>query len=310
LNENRNLKIANASEGYNRQQIHSHKRKVGFNIRPVKHNHESYKDLNNHNNVNKKKSKKNMINEFIEKTKTLTSNILKRNKTGVKIRKNGNRNSVQCRRNSDQISYLSNYGQIIKKTKSLYKNGKNDNYINFKNDNIFINKSINHKCINLKSSLKKKKDSLKNKKKIVKNDIFNDSKRNSIQSDLSDYYLNKKSVDLKGSFKERDTIKKDQKSSLVASNSTQKNLENILNLRESNDIASKNSTIICPSLNPEKPSSRKLFVGNKNKSKFKRATTSMTNAKKVNRNKISKVISLDTHIKSLKDRLKKSLVIG
>ena len=78
MNGNRNCKIVNPSEGYNRQQIHSHKRKVGFNIRPVKHNHQSYKDLNKHNNVGRKKSQKNLINEFIEKTKTLTSNILKK----------------------------------------------------------------------------------------------------------------------------------------------------------------------------------------------------------------------------------------
>ena len=307
FNENRNRKIANASERYNHQKKNSQKRKVGFNIRPVKHNHESYKDLSNHNNTNRKKSKKNMINEFIEKAKTLTSNILNRNKTGVKVSKKGNRNSGQGQRNSNQISDFSNNDQIIKKTQSLY---KNDNYLNFKNDNIFINKSNNNNCISLKSSLKKKKGILKNKKKMVKNDIFNDSNHNSIQSDLSDYYLNKKTVDFKGSYKESDSIRKDQKSSLVTGNSIQKNLTNILNLPESSDIASKQSTIIRRSMSPKRPMPIKSFIGNKNKSKFERATTSMTDVKKVNYDKISKVMRLDTQIKSLKEQLKRSLVIG
>ena len=123
LNVNRNHKIVNASEGYNHKIIHNQKRKVAFNIRPVKHNHDSYKDLNN-NNFSRKKSKKNMINEFIEKAKTLTSNILKRNETGVKVAKKGNKNTGQGQRNSNQISDFSNIGQIIKKTKSSCKNGR------------------------------------------------------------------------------------------------------------------------------------------------------------------------------------------
>ena len=75
---------------------------------------------------------------------------------------------------------------MYKKTKSSY---KNDNYINFKNDNISINNINKGNSITLKSSLKKKKCILKNKKKLFKNEIYNDYNYNSLFSDLSENYL-------------------------------------------------------------------------------------------------------------------------
>ena len=298
INGNRNHKIINASEGNNH--IHIQKKKVAFNLKPIKHpnNNELYKDLN----YNRIKSKKSMLNQFIEKTKTFGSNLIKRNKTGIKADKKDNNILHRNSNPNIEVSNTIKSNSLIKKTKSSY---KNDNYINFKNDNISINNINKGNSITLKSSLKKKKCILKNKKKLFKNEIYNDSNYNSLFSDLSENYLNKKSEDIKGNYKERDLMKKDKTSSLVFSNkSIQKNLTHFLNF-DSSDITSKNSSIIGNSLSPKRMK-RSFWNSSKTKDKFKRATTSVSDIMK---HKSSKINRFDTQIKNLKQMIKKSLIL-
>ena len=205
--ENKNNKLNSSSEyNYyiNNNINHNQKRKVGFNL--------NQSDSTNNNNSNKdsikKKSKKNVkndchvnvsrtiknklrLNDFIKKATSFGSHVIKKNKTGVKIE--NKTNTIVHINSSSKNDNIIDTKSSIKKTQSVL---PNNSYLNFKNDNIYINKNHNKNSISLKASLKKKKGILKNKNKNKK-EVFNESIQNSLLSDISDYYLNKKSIDKK-----------------------------------------------------------------------------------------------------------------
>ena len=308
-NNNENNQTTNSPEEYGLHQFKSQKRKVAFNLKPVKNsnNQESYKDLecqvNNH--ANRKKSKKNLLKDFIVKTTTITKKIIKRNQTGAKVEKKVNINND--RRKSNPINFLSYNNQLIKKTKL---SSKNDNCLNFKNDNINLNKINKHDWISSIPSGKKIKGILKSKKTLLKNEIFNDSNQNSVLSDLSDYHLNKKSVDLKETCNKRDSMKKERRYSSATRNSFQNNQTHHLNLRKYSNENIKSSATNGELLSPKRTSLKKSSINKKKKNNFKKTTTTITKLKNKKNSKDSKIIKLDAHIKKLKEKLKKSLILG
>ena len=259
--------------------------------------------VNNH--ANRKKSKKNLLKDFIVKTTTITKKIIKRNQTGAKVEKKVNINND--RRKSNPINFLSYNNQLIKKTKL---SSKNDNCLNFKNDNIILNKSNKNDWISSIPSGKKIKGILKSKKTLLKNDILNDSNQNSVLSDLSDYHLNKKSVDLKETCNKRDSMKKERRYSSATRNSFQNNQTHHLNLRKYSNENIKSSAINGELLSPKRTSLKKSSINKKNKNNFKKTTTTITKLKNKKNSKDSKIIKLDAHIKILKEKLKKSLILG
>ena len=297
LNSNNGLNINNGNKEFLIANKKKGKKKIQFN------NKSSL-------NVSRTIKSKQKFNDYLQKTKSFGSNFLKRNKTGVKIEnKRNNISSPQYTIGKNDNSNDTKSRSLIKKTHSLL---QNNSYLNFKNDNIILNKFHKDNSISLKSSLKKKKGILKNKNK---NEIFNDSIHNSILSDLSDYYLNKKSIiDLKNSYKEDESFKKEKKNSFIfssnnkASSIIKKNLiKNQNNSVEISDL-SINKSLLQNSLSPKKVTTNLSKSINNNKNRFKRATTSITDKKNKSDEK-PKFIRLNTHLKSLKDQLKKSLIL-
>ena len=328
-NENKSNKILNvAHEGHKN---HSQKKKVFFNFRKNSSNQRDHNILLNRNKTKKKNSIKNKnvsfkisktiktnktmqrFNYNLQKTKSLGIDILEKDKTGKKENKD---NSLFTNKSS-KILYPSLSSGLIKKAKSFY---KNDNYLNFKNDNIAINRNNKNNSLSLKSSVRKKKGILKNKKHF-KIDNFNDSAHNSLLSDLSD--KNKKSIDI-NSFKDEESFKRENKNnSLIFSSNKksssliQKNLNYSMNPIKSSidmtELSSKNSRFpsslfsSSPKTNTPHHAKRSLIFNRNKNSNFKRAETSIINIKK--KNDIPKIVKLDTQIKSLKTQLKNSMVL-
>ena len=320
-NKNNKLNVISEHNYYNNNNNHSQKRKVAFNLNQSD-------STNNNNNSNKdstkKKSKKNVknnfhvnvsrtiknklkINDFIKKTTSFGAHVLKKNKTGVKV-ENKNNNTIVHINSISGNDNINDTNNSIKKTQSVL---QNNSYLNFKNDNILINKIHNNNAISVKASLKKKKGILKNKNKNKK-EVFNESIQNSLLSDLSDYYLNRKSFDMKNSFKEDDSSKKENKNSLIFSSSKKsslilnKNLTNLNTIKKNSkdfSIVSSKHSSIQKSLSP-----KRTKKSNFNNNKVKRAETSI-DKKNRKKERSGELQRLDTHFRSLKEQLKKSLIL-
>jgi hypothetical protein len=132
---------------------------------------------------------KNKFNGLIDRFRTLSTDILKRNKTYVE----NNEKSKKIIKMSSKSIDLNLKDSQIKKRNSLH---YNDDYINFKTD--IIKKENKDKPFNLKSLLRRKKNSIKKGKKIKI--MLNDSSQNSFISDQSDINL-KKSLNQRKSMK-------------------------------------------------------------------------------------------------------------
>ena len=237
---------------------------------------------------------------------------MKRDKTEVKVEKqiNDNNNNITHVNNNSKNESTNDTKSLIKKTQSV---SKNNSYLKFNNDNILINK-INNSNADSASSLKQKKRISKNKNKNYK-EIINESIQNSVLSDLSDYYLNRKSIDMKNNVKEDDSSKNINKNSYIFSTNKKpslilnQNIANLINLKknskEFSEISSKESSIE-KTLKPNKIKNLKKSIIFKNHLKIEE-TIITDNKNKNNRN--SEKLKLDKNLKTLKEQLKKTLIL-
>ena len=132
---------------------------------------------------------KNKFNGLIDKVRRLSKDVLKRNKTYIENNEKSKKNLKMSSKSID----LNLKDSQIKKRNSLF---HNDNYINFKTN--IIKKGNKDKSLNLKSLLRRKRNSIKKGKKIKM--LFNDTSQNSFISDQSD-------INLKKSYNQRKSMK-------------------------------------------------------------------------------------------------------
>jgi len=306
-----------------------HKKRVAFNLNPNDiSNTNAQKEIsylarkktknknnslikNNEIKVSRTLKFKDKMNDFVKRTKSFGSGIFKRKKKDSKEMKGDLTNS---KLNGSKIYNLNKTGSLIKdikKTRSFIQNNNNSFY-NFKNDNYILNKSNNDNSINLKHSLRKKKGIFKISKKN-KIDLFNDSTHNSVISDCSESALNKKSIDIKSQYNES-YIKEYRNSVMGNSSIINKNLSTLLSKRASIDfteVSIKNSGTKS-SIRPKKASDFKKSLDIKKvksivqNNKLKKCGTSIKDNQLTGNSKMRR---LNTHFKSLKEQLKKSLIL-
>ena len=244
--------------------------------------------------------------DLIKKTKSFSSDIFKRNRTGIRDKKKDNNIIIDINKSS---KYLETNNQI-KKTKSFY---QNDTYLNFKND-ILSKSNKDNNSFNIRNSLKKKRGILKKRKKN-KIDILNESNHNSILSDYSDNNLKKQTYDIITISKDDESHIKEKRNSLLSimsrnSSSIIKKHPTKIKTNENLDLSFKNSELF-KSVSPRRIAHLKkiLDIKKQKKSAFKRAETSINNNNINQKDGPSKILRFDTHFKSLKDQLKKSIVL-
>ena len=311
-----------------------HTKKVGFNLNHPKNlNITDNQKEGNH--ISKKKMKKNSlkisntlkntkkINDIVHRTCSYNSEYLKKNKVAsinespklfnrkVPGNKRGNSNN------------LNNIRSIIKKADSQ---GQNNNYLNFKNDGYIININNN----DIREHKKKKKITFKNiinnlvnnnktKKNINanNNNIFNELNINSIMSENSDSNINRKSFDIRSTnINKTEEKNKKEKNSIVSSN--RKKSSSIIrkekefsslsinkNSIEFTDISYLNTILVKNTAKPQGTNNLKHSLDIKS---FKRSETSVMDKNNpfINKNKFRR---LNTHFKSLKQQLKKSIIL-
>ena len=250
---------------------------------------------------------KEKINNFVKRTKSIGSGIFKRKNKNSKEMKG---DLINSKLNCSKKSNLNKSNSLIK-TRSFIQNN-NNSYYNFKSDYFILNKSNNDNSINLKHSLKKKKVKFKNTKKS-KIDLFNESTHNSIISDCSEYALNKKSIDIK-SIHNESYINEKRNSVMGNSSLINRHLSTLLSKRGSIDnteISNKNSGTKS-SNRPKKVSDFKKSIELKKKESKKESNELKKWGTSIKDNQLtgnSKMRRLNTHFKSLKEQLKKSLIL-
>ena len=293
--------------------IFTHK-KVTFNLNPynIGNNNEIHKERNY---LSKKKTKKKFSSKNINKKK---DNIFKRtssysiefsngNKKPLMSEngKNSNLGGILNARGLSTKSNIKNIRSLIKKTDSSRQNSS----LNFKNDGYILYKNIN-------DNKKKKRNKFLNfaniQNKKIKNNIINESFNNSIFSENSENNINKKSIDLNINNKLDESIRKD-KNSIISSNVKKsytvikKKFSTILTKRSSidlTDISHKNSSKnvkLKSSLKLKKTPDLKHSIDIK---KVKRCETAINQLMTKSNYK-----RLNTHFKSLKEKLKKTIIL-
>ena len=286
------------------------------------HSYMSYKDENtirknksnliveNHYKTDRTSKLKEKINDFINKTKSFGNRIMKSYKSDD-VEKNERENKKMI-----NINRIQNNNSLIKKHIS-YNQG--NNFLNFKNDNILLNKNFNFKqnSSSLKSQHKKKEKILK-MLKTQKSDIFNESNHNSILSDLSDGLLNKKTYELKNNYLDNKSIKytisKISSNNIKSSNVTKSNISNLILQKKSHDTTELINNRKYPtkrSLNQKSISELKKSMNIQkdiHNSNYKRSET-IDSYKKIKHFYNSKYHRLNTQFKSLKEQLKKSIIL-
>ena len=247
--------------------------------------------------INETTKLKQKFNDLIKKTKTI--DIFKRNRKGIQIkRKDNNINNMSVDKNN--LIELNRTNSQIKRTNSFK---ENYTYLNFKKD--ILNRSNKDKSIIMKSPRKKKKGILKNKNRIKK-EILNDSSHNSILSDFSDNNLKNSSLDITGI---NNNFAKKKSNNISTSNyrtslNIPKTNKTRVNSVENLDLSSKNNSFL-DSIRSKKSINNKLDLKKIEDNKFKRAVSNDNN-QKLNKSNYQR---LNSNYKSLKDQLKKTLVL-
>ena len=238
---------------------------------------------------------KQKFNALIKKTKTI--DILKRNRKDIQIkRKDNNINNISV--DKKNFIELNRTNSQIKRTNSFK---ENYTYLNFKKD--ILNRSNKDKSIAMGFAKKKKKGILNNKNRI-KNEILNDSSHNSILSDFSDNNLKNISLDITGI---KNNIVKKKSNNISTSNhrislNIPKMNKKRINSIENLDLSSKNNSFL-DSIRSKKSINNKLDLKKTKDNKFKRVVSND------NDQKLSNYQRLNSNYKSLKDQLKKTLVL-
>ena len=227
---------------------------------------------------------------------------LKRNRTCGKIKKKENNNNKFSQNKTSKNLHYNNTNFLIKKEQS-----QQNSYLNFKNDKTFLTKYQNQKQNNnlfsIKSPMKLKKGILK---KRIKNNIFNNSNNNSFLSDISDNKLIRKSFDKNSNYK-IDALAKNKRRTSFFSIKAKKSLSIIKSNLKNLIYPKKKSFDLNEIKNKKKLSNfQKSLVNNKGiKFNIKRADISANTQKNV----ISNVFRFENNLKSLKEKLKKSLIL-
>ena len=306
-----------------------HLKKVAFNLNPININSNSNRnEIQKEGNYslrkkNKKKDslknsnlfKNKKMNDILKRTNSYNIEFYGENKKSL-MNENLKGNNIVNNQNKRENSTKSNLKiirSIIKKTES---SGQND-AINFKNDGYILCKNSNEN----KDFKKKKKNIFKNffnniynmniSNKKNKNMIFNESIKNSILSENSESKINKHSIEMSpfnNKFddlirKERNSIKfsKIKKSETVVGH----RFSTLFNKRTSvdlTDVSNKNS-LIKYSVKPKKVSDLKNSLEIKN---LKRSETTVFEKNFMSKAKFRR---LNTHFKSLKEKIKKSIIL-
>ena len=272
-------------------------KKVGFNI-----GHNSNKDFSKEGNhilklkIKKKNSlkinspfKNKGINNIVNRTQSYNTENFKKNKMSSFADNIKGNNIIGKKKDKS----------ILKKTKSYGQN----HYLNFKNEGFVLNKNIN-------DIKKKKKGILKNiihyKNRQSKKNILNES---SLLSESSDNNINKKSIEIKP-FDKNSLILLDVKKSSTVIRHDFSFLSNKNSIIDLTDLSNKNSSIKNSIVKNTSKPKKKLFdlKNSLDIKKFKRSETSILDNKNRFKGK-SKFHRLNTHFKSLKEQLKKSLIL-
>ena len=273
-----------------------HPKKVGFNM-----SHSSNKDFSKETSHFRKiqTKKKNSLkinspfkskgmNNFVNRTQSYNTENYKKNKLSS-LAENMKGNNIIGKKKDKSI---------LKKTKSYGQN----HYLNFKNDGFVLNKNISDK--------KKKKGILKNiihckNKQSKKNNILNES---SMLSESSDNNINKKSIEIKP-FDKNSLILLDVKKSSTVIRHDFSFLSN-KNSIDLTDLSNKNSSIKNSLVKNSAKPKKKLFdfKTSLDIKKFKRSETSILDNNNQFKSKL-KFHRLNTHFKSLKEKLKQSLIL-
>ena len=224
--------------------------------------------------------------------------ILNEINSDIKIEKNKNDKRENKIKNNkiNNLNKNPNFDSLIKRNKSL---SQNNIYINFKDDNILNKNNDSNKGV---------REEIFSKMFKKKNDLFNDSNRNSMQSDFSDIHLNKQSIEIIDNNKNNEIKLEENKKKVKFLNnfkklSTKTNLSYFSNKRESyNSLGSnkkgsqKESTI-----NPIKISKLKNIMNlNKNIDDLKKNETIKSKRKSLY---ISKALKANVNFKFLKEQL-------
>ena len=274
-----------------------HPKKIGFNII-----HNSNKDFSKETNhfIKMQTKKKNSLK---------ISSTLKNKGMNIRVIRTKSYNTENPKKHKISSFAENIKGNIIigkKKDKSLLKKTKSygqNHYLNFKNEGFILNKNNN-------DVKKKKKGILKNfihhkNVQTKKNNILNES---SVLSENSDNNINKRSIEIKPIDKNSLILLDVKKSSTVIKNdfSFLSNKNSI----DLTDLSNKNSSIKNSIVkNTVKPKKKVFDLKNSlDIKKFKRSETSILE----NNNQFmrkSKYHRLNTHFKSLKEQLKKSLIL-
>ena len=273
-----------------------HPKKVGFNM-----SHSSNKDFPKETShfrkihIKKKNSlkinspfKNKGMNNIVNRTQSYNTEYYKKNKMSS-LAENMKGNNIIGKKKDKSI---------LKKTKSYGQN----HYLNFKNDGFALYKNISDK--------KKKKGILKNffhckNKQSKKNNILNES---SMLSESSDNNINKKSIEIKP-FDKNSLILLDVKKSSTVIRHDFSFLSN-KNLIDLTDLSNKNSSIKNSLVKNSAKPKKKLFdfKTSLDIKKFKRSETSILDNNNQFKSKL-KFHRLNTHFKSLKEKLKQSLIL-
>ena len=309
-NKNNNNKNTSPKHTLYHKNIH-HKEKFNSNSNIVcvskdknanQNNQENHlQETNNHKSSQNSIIKEKIIN-LIEKTKSLSNKIWRKHASlENKIKNNFLINSNK----SIKLNNISSK-HLIKKHKSL---NQDNNYLNFKN-NFILNKKTNP--FFLKQSLKKNKDifGIFNKNK---SDAFNDSNYNSSLSDVSNIKLNKKIFEIQNdniynNNDKNNIISPKIRKSSITNKSNYSNIKNSITYKELNNknIVIKNSITHNNNISIFKKSTDK--VSQKINNNCKRTETNINN-KNSKYASTSKILRLDTNFKSLKEQIRKSIIL-
>ena len=307
---NKNAKRKNISNNNIKQKFGERVNKIDIennnNFSPILISNKRLKNYKNKN-VGTFKEK---INNILQRTKTYGLKLMKksRNRFGsIDYSKHNNNNNKTIHSNK-----IKNNNSLIKRQKSF---NYDNTYLNFKNSNILLNKNINESFI-IDSSLLKKKKLFSKIVKARKNDIFNESKNNSILSDLSDIHLNRVSFDNK---KEQSYMRESRgkMKTTIHQLSPNKNKDNsISNLKITNgpgylsNISKNNDINNSFNIKQAKDFLKVMNIQKDSIDDFKRAeTTNRTPLFQKKKFYASQNLKFNLQLKSLKNKLKNSLTL-
>ena len=233
---------------------------------------------------------KEKLNDMIKKARSFGERIINKNKNNEReknLKKNNKKNNLNINKE---------FGSLIKKNKSFH---QNNNYINFKDNNILYNNNDKEEIIF---------------KMFKKNsELLNDSNHNSMLSDYSDIHLKKKLIDIDDNYKMYEfKLNENKNKANIVNNKKPSNKairSRFFKKKESynSSNSSKKNSKLKSDINPEqKSNSKKSMNFQINTNDFKKYDTTKLKRKPF---LVFKALRTDTNFKVLKEQLKQALTL-